>query len=259
MDRMRSELRQIATETVGYVAEACSEAARSSGALEGHASRFDAGVNESEIGRILSEIIHETRAVTRTSRSLESHLRATVQEVETLREELERVKREASTDTLTGLLNRGAFEVSLREAFEDTHSDVARFSLVLLDIDHFKQVNDTYGHLIGDKVLRLIAVMLTRSVKGQDVAARYGGEEFAVLLPGTPLNGAWTVAETIRRTVEKSRFKRTDTGEPIGTVTVSLGIAQHRLNESPDDLVRRCDQALYRAKRQGRNRVAQAA
>ncbi len=107
-------------------------------------------------------------------------------------------------------------------------------------------------------MLRVIAELLGKGVKGRDTVARYGGEEFVLVLPDTPLEGARAVAEAVRRTIERSRLKRTDTGEPIGVVTVSLGVGRYRDGESAEEFVHRCDVALYQAKRSGRNRVALA-
>jgi diguanylate cyclase len=125
----------------------------------------------------------------------------------------------------------------------------------MIDIDHFKKFNDTYGHLIGDEVLRVVARLLRENVKGRDTPARYGGEEFAVILPQTSLNHAAKLAEQIRNTLasRKVHDKRTDAS--YGTLTVSIGAAKFQPGEPLDPLVQRADQALYRAKNQGRNRV----
>ena len=125
----------------------------------------------------------------------------------------------------------------------------------MLDVDHFKRFNDTYGHLLGDKVLKLIGRVLKASVKGKDLAARFGGEEFAILLPDTPLSGALSLAESIRKAIEKSKIKRMDTGEAIGNITISIGAARYHSGESINSLIDRSDAALYLSKKQGRNRV----
>ena len=117
----------------------------------------------------------------------------------------------------------------------------------------------TFCHVFGDKVIRAIATILRDNVKGKDLAARYGGEEFVIILPDTPLAGAGSLAESIRRTVEGSRIKRTGTNEIIANVTISLGVARHRPGESDRELLARADQALYQSKQQGRNRVTVAA
>jgi diguanylate cyclase len=128
-------------------------------------------------------------------------------------------------------------------------------SLVMFDIDHFKYFNDTYGHLTGDQVLRLVATSLKQTIKGQDITARYGGDEFAVLLPDTALRQALTVADHIRRAVMSKELKKKSTGEMLGRVTVSIGVSMLEPGDNTDSLIERADVCLYAAKRAGRNRV----
>ena len=125
----------------------------------------------------------------------------------------------------------------------------------MTDIDHFKTFNDTWGHLTGDQVLRLVAMSLKQNVKGQDIAARYGGEEFAVILPNTVLRSALTVADHIRRAVMSKELMKRSTGQNLGRVTISLGVATARKGDTAQSLIARADACLYAAKRNGRNRV----
>jgi diguanylate cyclase len=124
-----------------------------------------------------------------------------------------------------------------------------------MDVDHFKKFNDTYGHLTGDQVLRLVALSVKQNVKGQDTAARYGGEEFAVVLPNTVLRSAITVGDHIRRAVMTKELMKRSTGEHLGRVTVSVGVATMRKGDTVASLIERTDTCLYAAKRHGRNRV----
>jgi diguanylate cyclase len=128
-------------------------------------------------------------------------------------------------------------------------------SILLIDIDHFKQFNDNFGHGVGDQVLRLMANALRERVREQDLPARYGGEELVAVLPGTELGVCKAVAERIRKSVAKCRITRRSTGELLPAITVSIGVAQFRPGESMAQLIERCDGALYLAKRIGRNRV----
>jgi diguanylate cyclase len=127
--------------------------------------------------------------------------------------------------------------------------------LLVIDVDHFKVINDTHGHLLGDRVLRAIGQILQANIKGRDIAARLGGEEFAVLLLGTSSQGAQVLAEQIRLAVARGRIRRIDGTELVGAITVSIGIASARAGEDFDALLARTDAALYRAKRDGRNLV----
>lgn len=161
----------------------------------------------------------------------------------------------ATTDRLTGLKQRHVFDEML--AYHCRHPRPANHvvSILMLDLDRFKTVNDTYGHAAGDQVLATVADTIRGCLRQTDVAARYGGEEFVVLLPGVATNGATRIAERIRSCVEAKPLPRMDT-----RVTISIGVSEHSSEtaERPDDAVGRADDALYRAKRLGRNRVERA-
>jgi diguanylate cyclase len=123
------------------------------------------------------------------------------------------------------------------------------------DIDHFKRINDTFGHLVGDAVLKRFAELLAKSVGANDVVARFGGEEFAIILPGMKLSQALATTESIRRALESKKWVATDGGQRLGTVTASFGIAELSVNDDPESIVRRADEKLYEAKCSGRNKV----
>ena len=127
--------------------------------------------------------------------------------------------------------------------------------LLMLDIDYFKKFNDNYGHQTGDKVLKLLALVLTESIKTHDVAARYGGEEFAVVLPGSGLDDALAVGELIRDRIAKKNIVNRTTGKKLGGITLSVGAATYVPGEALADFIERADIALYTAKQTGRNRV----
>ena len=125
----------------------------------------------------------------------------------------------------------------------------------MVDIDFFKKFNDNYGHQLGDQVLKLVAKTLTTSVREGDLPARYGGEEFSVVLPNADLEVAREIAERIRKRVGVKKIVKRSTGEDLGNITMSLGIARYDIGESMQELIKRADEALYAAKRTGRNRV----
>jgi diguanylate cyclase len=205
---------------------------------------------------IVAELAGETRRVLDQNRRLEDQLIQSSGEISTLRESLATVQREAMTDALTGIPNRSYFEQRLRGAIIEAAEQKEPLSLLLADIDHFKNFNDSYGHQLGDQVLRLVARTLTDSVKGRDTAARHGGEEFAILLPHTDTEGAYIVADQIRSVMMRRRIVRKNSGDELGVVTVSIGVSTFRAGESPAEFVARADAALYHAKRNGRNRVS---
>jgi diguanylate cyclase len=204
---------------------------------------------------IIENLIKTAREMEVTNRTLEERLNKSKQEVHELHRHLEAVRTESLTDPLTTLANRKHFDASIMALVADTHQKSEPLSLLLADIDHFKTFNDTFGHLIGDQVLRLVALALKDNVKGQDVASRFGGEEFAVILPGTGLRQATTVAEHIRRAVMGKELMKRSTGENLGRITISVGVASLHRGETVATLIERADNCLYAAKRNGRNRV----
>jgi diguanylate cyclase (GGDEF)-like protein len=170
--------------------------------------------------------------------------------------EASRLRRQARTDSLTGLVNRRDFDDRLAREFETARSLGYDLAIVICDLDNFKAVNDRYGHLAGDEVLRAVGRILSGSVRDRDIAARFGGEELALVLPGTPLIGARRLCERIRRSLEELRVE-TDTGDVI-SITASFGAASFPTYSSVGSLLEAADRALYDAKNAGRNRVVTA-
>lgn len=206
----------------------------------------------------LVEIVNDTRQMQGAILTLARRLDDSRHEIEELRQEVSKARADALADALTGLSNRKGFDLAMQNCLAAQEAAGRGPSLLVLDIDHFKQVNDDFGHLFGDKVLRSVAQILKDNVKGKDTAARYGGEEFVILLPDTPIEGARALADTIRASVERCRVRRADNREAVGNVTVSLGVACYRPGESVIDFLGRADQALYASKHAGRNRVTLA-
>ena len=196
-----------------------------------------------------------TRRVQRQNQSLEKRLEASTAEVDRLKEHLEQVRRDATTDGLTNLANRKAFDDELDRACAEADAAGTSLTLALLDIDHFKNFNDTWGHQTGDQVLRLVAMTLKSNIKGKDMAARYGGEEFAAILPETDLEGAIIVADNIRKAIQAKELLKRSTNEKLGRITASMGVAMYKPGDTPASLIERADRCLYAAKHAGRNRV----
>jgi diguanylate cyclase len=204
---------------------------------------------------IVESLVTTATEMKETNHALEMRLNASREEINQLQENLAAVRSESLTDPLTGLANRKHFDEQLIKTMTEAIERSEPLSLVMSDIDHFKTFNDTWGHLTGDQVLRLVAMSLKQNVKGQDLAARYGGEEFAVILPSTVLRSALTVADHIRRAVMSKELMRRSTGQNLGRVTISLGVATTRKGDTAQSLIARADTCLYAAKRNGRNRV----
>ena len=154
-------------------------------------------------------------------------------------------------DPLTGIANRLHFTMVYKHAINVAVREQRPLGVIFFDIDHFKRVNDEYGHLIGDEVLKDIAALVKRRLRKSDIFARWGGEEFIILLPDTPLDESRMIAKTLRIAIELENF------ENVGRLTCSFGVATLHENESPEGLLQRVDELLYRAKSKGRNRVEQ--
>lgn len=204
---------------------------------------------------IVEALIQSTKSMQENNQVMEARLNASRQEISTLQQNLDEIRAESMTDPLSGLGNRKFFDRQIDRLTDEARKSDEPLTLLLLDIDHFKSFNDNYGHLTGDQVLRLVAQTLRQNVKGRDVTARYGGEEFAVLLPATPMRQALTVADNIRRAVMSKELKKKSTGEILGRVTISIGVAALAETDDPLTLIDRADACLYAAKRNGRNRV----
>jgi diguanylate cyclase (GGDEF)-like protein len=161
------------------------------------------------------------------------------------------IERLAVTDGLTGLFNHRHFQERLAQEFNRLERFSDPISLLIIDIDHFKKVNDTYGHPVGDSVLKGIAEKIKKTIRNIDVPARYGGEEFAVILPGTDENGAMNMAERLRKAMGSTKFA---SEKGAFSVTVSTGVSTFTKEiKNKEELVETADKALYHAKRNGRN------
>lgn len=248
-------LDDVVADVLNHVGVAGKDAARYGEALVA----FHAGVERdraADLQEAIETVLRETHRMAERNRMLEIQLQTSSAQINGLRQDIEELRQAALLDPLTGVANRKSFDQRLREAVRDALETGAPLSLIMIDIDHFKRFNDTFGHQLGDEVLRLTARVLRERTKGRDMVARYGGEEFAVLLIDTPLSGAMIVAEQLRTGVAGKQIMRKGSRESLGGITMSLGVAQYAHGEPLAQLMGRADQALYHAKRMGRNRVA---
>ena len=204
---------------------------------------------------IVRELMRVSESMMTSNETLSTQLKSGALEIEHLQRDIEIIRTQALTDPLTGVANRKSFDEGLITALGEPRDLGRHVGLLMIDVDFFKKVNDDYGHLVGDRVLRYIADTLTESVKGRDIVARYGGEEFGVILRGTTQAGAMAVGEQIREAIESAKLKRGDSEEIMYNFTVSVGVACGQSTCSPEQLIETADKALYRCKREGRNRV----
>ncbi len=247
------------TKELAAVAKAISTAQKSTAAYgetlstasEGLGAATDAGA----IKKMVATLATATERVQKQNDSLERKLSDSTTEVARLREHLEQVRRDATTDGLTNLANRKAFDDELARACADADEQGAALTLAVLDIDHFKNFNDTWGHQTGDQVIRFVASVIGRVGATPRFAARYGGEEFAMIFPGEDAAIVETCLEEIRDEVASRMLKRRSTNEDLGTVTISAGLATRKPGETGICTMERADAALYISKRAGRNRV----
>ena len=223
--------------------------------LSGATKKLSTAQNRDQVKKIVELLLKSTREMRDTNKALEERLTLSKSEISNLQQSLEAIRAESLTDPLTGLGNRKYFDRSIEMAVQTALANGEPLSLLMFDIDHFKSFNDSYGHLTGDQVLRLVGMSLKQTIKGQDITARYGGEEFAVVLPNTALRQALTVADHIRRAVMSKELKKKSTGEILGRVTISVGVSMLKPGDDTDLLIERADACLYAAKRNGRNRV----
>jgi len=246
-------------EQVGRVLDMIGDA---SGDVEGFGASLQNSLGEisnsegvEQIKAVVQSLALETQKMQQSNAQLQVKLKESSQEITSLRQNLEDVQREAMTDALTGIANRKMFDATLRQRAMEAMEDGGTLCLALTDIDFFKKFNDTYGHQTGDQVLKLVAKILQGNVKGNDLAARYGGEEFALVLPNTEMDNARILCDKIRDAVSSKRIRNKSTGEEMGNITLSIGVALFRPGESLSDFIHRSDEGLYFAKGNGRNQT----
>ena len=211
------------------------------------------------LGKLVAGLTDATRKAEHQTRVLQRQLQESTSEVVKLRDHLAEVRRDAVTDALTGLGNRKAFDDALEQAIAESTRTGRPTCLAVLDIDHFKRFNDTWGHQTGDQVLRYIGSVLSRLCEEPPrFAARYGGEEFAMIFPGESCGQVNTQLREVLDEVASRMLRRRSTNEELGSITVSIGLAELKPKESPADFIERADAALYASKRGGRNRLTNA-
>jgi diguanylate cyclase len=231
------------------------EGAKFSESLDGANRKLARGGSYDTINEIVLALINDNRAMQHKVNALTDKLEQSRFQIMRLRSSLNKAEEIGSRDSLTGLGNRRYFDNALDEEIARARGDDNPLCVSLADIDHFKAINDKFGHMTGDVVLKRFADLLTANVKGDDKVARFGGEEFAILFPDADLSDAASILNQIQKQLESKRWAVAASGERLGAVTASFGVARLRDGESADELLRRVDAKLYEAKANGRNRV----
>jgi diguanylate cyclase len=223
--------------------------------VEANGSLASVASVEAGVQAVVKRLSGATSDMVRKNRDLEQELRLSTAQITTLQERLDQARREAFTDALTGIGNRRCFDLALTETCERAILGEVELCLLLLDIDHFKRFNDTYGHRIGDQVLKIVGAKLRQMSRDIDTPARYGGEEFALLLVDAPLDAALKRADQLREAMASNYLRNVASGDVYGQITVSVGVSRFRATDTVESFVSRADAALYQAKSDGRNRV----
>lgn len=252
IDQAGERVQQMALQVVKALLVSIAQTSKYGQNLDQHIERLRDADDLDMVQNVVGSILEETGVVLSSQENLQRQMEQTSRELNTLHEELRKREELAHTDELTRLYNRRAFNVRLAEEINRARRYHHTLSLIMLDLDDFKKVNDTYGHLVGDRLLAMTAKAIELTIRGADVASRYGGEEFAIICPQTDLKGACRLAERLRSAIDGTDF--TVRGVSI-RATISLGVALLNDDDGPDDLVDRADRSLYLAKRTGKNRV----
>ncbi|MCX5515179.1 GGDEF domain-containing protein [Kaistia algarum] len=250
-DRLTTEISEISASIAATLTETATYGAN----LAVTIARLSETGSIDEALQTLDRLVEATQKIEAQKIRLDARLIESNAHFEALQSNLESIRYESMSDPLTTLSARRHFDQEIERAVAEAAAIGAPLSLILTDIDHFKSFNDRFGHQTGDHVLRLVAQATKQNIKGLDIACRYGGEEFAIILRQTSEARAIEVGEQIRQAVMGREMVKRSTGENIGHVTVSVGIASHRPDDTSQSLIERADACLYAAKRAGRNRV----
>jgi diguanylate cyclase len=242
-------------QVVAMIKAAAGSASHYSENLNDASNKLSTSKDRDSLRSIVEALVATTNDMKNANQDLERRLTSSREEINRLNDDLAQIRTESLTDPLTALGNRKQFDEQLDITLAEASERNEPLSLMMVDIDHFKAFNDTWGHLTGDQVLRLVASSMKQNVKGRDIAVRYGGEEFAIILPNTVLRSAVTVAEHIRRAVMAKELMKRSTGQNLGRVTISVGVATWHRGDTAQSLIARADACLYAAKNSGRNRV----
>jgi len=249
-DKLTDELSQV----TGMIRAAVASADQYDKELHGGSEVMEATSDQADLKEAVKLLIGATKTMKQENSTLKKQLEAAKSRSDNLKNEIDLIRTESLTDPLTLVGNRQYFNDALANTITKARDNGAPVTLLFVDVDHFKRFNDQYGHQVGDDVLRLVASKLKSSVRDGEIA-RYGGEEFGIILYNKTLPIGQLIAERIRLAIESTELQARSTTEKLHNISVSIGVAEWKRTATVDDLVRRADEALYAAKRRGRNCV----
>ncbi len=255
LGKARNDIAHLVNELDGKLASAGDNARSFNDQLTDFGQKISGELKPEDLRQHVDQMASSAAQLGESMVQVRSELNASQDEIKRLTDELQRARDEALVDALTQVKNRKAYELALAQFLAESRRTGKPVSCIMFDIDHFKKINDEYGHLFGDQVIRAVAQAIKGNVKGRDLVARYGGEEFIVLLPDTKATGAVIVADHIRTAIERGRIKKRNSEESVGAITISGGVAEYNDKDSPQAFIERADRGLYQAKQSGRNRV----
>jgi diguanylate cyclase len=251
-----SRLMQEVTQVGDIVANRIGDDANYIGTLNEARKNFGLFTRASDARRLITDLVAEAQVHAARTAEFMSQIENKQAQIGDLQRELAELRERVNLDHLTGLFNRRYFDETLAREVEKARETGRPLSLAICDLDHFKKLNDTWGHAVGDSVLKHFGAILKANTKGKDTAARYGGEEFAVILPDTLARDARKLLEAIRQALYNRNLMVTRSQKRIGHVSASFGLAGLRPDDTVETLIARADELLYVAKNRGRNNVA---
>ena len=256
MQRISGEIQRVMT----GIAQTASQTGSRAGLFGEQLSDLSAALQANDVSALSPQLIQAlagTAEMKSSAEALQQQVQASQNEIVRLRMDLDRARGEAVLDPLTRILNRKGFDEKITELFDKPPQADRQHCLIMFDIDHFKKVNDTHGHVMGDRVIQGIGEILRSAVaESQHSAARYGGEEFAVVLPHSSLDEATRLAELVRTRAKAMKVRKRDTQEVLFSITISGGVTALQQGDDALALVARADGALYQSKHSGRDRVS---
>lgn len=254
VEKKQSSVSKVISEMFLKISDFSGESNKLSESIKKNASQLSESSSVEDITSVVSSILEDAEQFEEYNTNFQSEIDEITKELSDLKKEYAEMKTVSLTDELTQIANRRALDEKLKESLElYQNNKLPTLSLCMVDIDHFKQFNDSFGHLTGDKVLKYVAQRLKQMVTENDFVSRFGGEEFLLLLPDRQLSEAAQLATEINHYFNSTNL--TGSKQNLGKITVSIGVAEYRNSESSEEFIERADRALYAAKEDGRNQV----